>query len=133
VTAITTIRENNGDPNAYIIAPRTEGALDKLKDTTNQPLRPPPSVEDLRRLVSAQVPVNLTQGTASNASDAYVGQYDELLIGVRRRLVIEASKEASDATDSAFRQLQVHIRAYLRADVGVAQPSHFVAIVGIIP
>ena len=89
-------------------------------------------VDGLLKLPTAQVPDNLTQGSSSLASDAYVGQWNQLLIGMRQRLVIEASREASDATDSAFRQLQVHIRAYLRADVAVAQPSAFVVITGIL-
>jgi HK97 family phage major capsid protein len=85
----------------------------------------------MRKLVTAQIPENLTQGTSTDSSEAYVRQWNELLIGMRQRLVIEASREASDATDSAFRQLQVHIRAYLRADVAVAHPAAFVVITGI--
>ncbi len=131
-TAVQTIQAANGDPNAVIYSPRTAGSLDRLKDTTNQPLRPPPSVEGLQRLVTAQIPDNLTQGTSTLASEAYVGQWDELLIGVRRNLVIEASREAADATESAFRNMQVWIRAYLRADVAIAQPSHFVTITGVL-
>jgi len=131
-TAVQTVRAANFEPNAIIYSPRTAGNLDRLKDTTNQPLQPPPSVDGLLKLPTAQVPDNLTQGSSSLASDAYVGQWDQLLIGMRQRLVIEASREASDATDSAFRQLQVHIRAYLRADVAVAQPSAFVVVTGIL-
>lgn len=131
-TAVQTVRANNFEPNAIIYSPRTAGALDRLKDTTNQPLRPPASFDDLRKLVTAQIPENLTQGTATTASEAYVGQWNQLLIGMRQQLVIEASREASDATDSAFRQLQVHIRAYLRADIAVAQPGAFAVITGIL-
>ncbi|MBA2717900.1 MAG: phage major capsid protein [Chloroflexi bacterium] len=131
-TAVQTIQAANGDPNAVIYSPRTAGSLDRLKDTTNQPLRPPPSVDGLRRLVTAQIPENLTQGAATTASEAYVGQWDELLIGVRRNLVIEASREAADTSESAFRNLQVWIRAYLRADIAIAQPSHFVVITGVL-
>ncbi len=131
-TAIQTVQAANGDPTAIIYSPRTSGSLDRLKDTTNQPLRPPPSVEGIRRLVTAQIPENLTQGTSSVASEVYVGQWNELLIGMRQRIIIEASKEASDATDSAFRQLQLHLRAYLRADIAVMQPAHFVVITGVL-
>jgi len=131
-TAIQTVRASSGEPSAIILSPRTAGALDRLKDSTNQPLRPPPSVEGIRTLVTAQVPENLTQGTSSLASEIYVGQWNELIIGMRQRLVIEASKEASDATDSAFRQLQVHLRAYLRADVAILQPTHFNVITGVL-
>ncbi|HUG47981.1 MAG TPA: phage major capsid protein [Candidatus Limnocylindria bacterium] len=132
-TAVQTVQANNFEPNAVIYSPRTAGTLDRLKDTTNQPLRPPPSFEELRKFVTKQIPEDLTHGTATNASEAYVAQWNQLLIGMRQRLRIEASREAADATDSAFRQLQVHIRAYLRADVAVAQPPAFVVVTGIIP
>lgn len=132
-TAIETVRTNNGDPNGIIYAPRVAGSLDRLLDTTNQPLRPPPSVEAMPRYVTAQLPVNLTQGTSTDASDAYVGQWDELLIGVRTSLTIEVSRQASDAASSAFGNLQIFVRAYLRADVQLAQPSHFVVITGLRP
>ncbi len=46
-------------------------------------------------------------------------------------LTIEVSRQATTGGESAFDRLQVHIRAYLRADMGVAQPSHFVVITGI--
>lgn len=131
-TAIQTIQAANGDPNAVIYSPRTAGSLDRLKDTTNQPLRPPPSVEGIRRLVTAQIGDAYTQGTSNLASEIYVGAWPELLFGVRKNLTIEASREASDATDSAFRQMQVHVRAYLRADLVVSQPSHFAVIVGVL-
>ncbi len=130
-TAIQTIRAANGEPTAIIYSPRTAGTLDRLVDTTNQPLRMPPSVENMPQYVTAQIPENLTTGTSTDTSEVYVGQWNELLIGVRRTLTIEASREAADATDSAFRQLQVHLRAYLRADIAVAQPAHFVAITGV--
>lgn len=132
-TALETVRTNNGDPTAIIMAPRVAGSLDRLVDTTNQPLQPPPSVAAMPKLVTAQLPVNLTTGTNTDTSDAYVGQFDELLIGVRTSLTIEVSRQASDATSSAFGNLQIFVRAYLRADVQLAQPSHFVVITGLRP
>ena len=131
-TAVQTIQAANGQPGAIIYSPRTAGVLDRLKDTTNQPLRPPPSFEERAKLPTSQIPENLTHGTATTATEAYVGQWDELLIGVRRELVIEVSRQAADSTDSAWRQLQVFIRAYLRADIALAQPSHFTVITGIL-
>ncbi|MCA1572705.1 MAG: phage major capsid protein [Chloroflexi bacterium] len=131
-TAVQTIRENNQEPNAYIAAPRTIGALDRLKDTTNQPLRPPPSVEDLRAYSSAQVPINLTHGTATTASEIYVADWSDLLIGVRRQITVEVSRQAADGTEGAFTNLQVWVRAYLRADVQLAQPKAFAVITGVL-
>lgn len=132
-TAVQTIQAANGEANAVIYAARTSGTLDRLKDTTNQPLRPPQSFADLDKFVTSQVSITRTQGTANNASDAFVGQWDELLVGVRTQLRIEASRVSTVGGETAFDRLQVHVRAYLRADIGCAQPSHFVNIIGIIP
>ncbi len=131
-TAIQTVRAANFEPNAIIYSPRTAGTLDRLTDSTGQPLQPPPSVEAMPLFVTGQIPENLTAGTATTASEIYVGQWNHLLVGMRQRLVIEASREASDLTDSAFRQLQVHIRAYLRCDVAVSQPGAFAVITGVL-
>jgi HK97 family phage major capsid protein len=132
-TAVQTIREANGEPNAVIFAPRTSGALDRLKDTTNQPLQPPTSYQEMQKLPTSQIPTNLTQGTSNVASEAYLGQFNELLVGVRTNLRIEASRVSTVGGESAFDRLQIHVRAYLRADVALAQPGHFVVITGIIP
>jgi len=132
-TAVQTIREANGSPNAAIVAPRTAGTLDRLVDSTGQPLRAPSSFEELRILTSAQIPVNLTQGTSTDTSEAYVGDWSSLMIGVRRSITIEVSRQSTVGTDSAFDRLQVHVRAYLRADVQLAQPSHFVVMTGLRP
>lgn len=131
-TAIQTVRAANFEPNAMILSPRSAGTLDRLTDSTGQPLRPPPSVEQMPMLVTGQIPDNLTAGTSTTTSEIYVGQWNHLLVGMRQRLVIEASREASDATDSAFRQLQVHIRAYLRCDVAVSRPAAFSVVTGVL-
>ncbi len=130
--AIQTVEAANGEPNAYILSPRTDGTLDRLKDSTGQPLRPPPSLDDLAEYVTSQIPNNLTQGTSSLASEIYVAQWDELLVGMRQNLIVEASREAGDASGGAFTSLQVWIRAYLRADVALAHPAHFVVITGVL-
>lgn len=131
-TAIQQVQSTNFEPTAIIYSPRTAGTLDRLVDSTGQPLQPPPSVEGIRKLVTGQIPGNLTQGTSSLASEVYVGQWDQLVIGMRQQLVIEASREASDATDSAFRQLMVFVRAYVRMDVAVAQPGAFAVVSGVL-
>jgi HK97 family phage major capsid protein len=128
-TAVQTIRVANGEPNAYILSARDAGTLDRLADTTGQPLQPPPSVAELRQLVTNQIPTNLGAGT--NESEIYVGDFSSLLIGVRRSITIEVSRQATTGTDSAFDRLQVHIRAYLRADVQLAVPAHFNVLTGV--
>jgi len=131
-SSVQSIRELNHEPNALIAAPRSIGVLDRLKDTTNQPLRPPPSVEELRFYSSAQVPINLTQGTSTTASEIYVADFQQLLIGMRTQLTVEVSRQAGDATSSAFSNLQLWVRAYLRADIQLADPKAFNVITGVL-
>jgi len=135
-TAIEKILAANGPSQglAAIMAPRTWGVLDRLKEaTTNAPLGAPASFQSLQKLVTNQVPITRTQGSANNASDVFVGDFAQLLIGARTQLVIEVSRQAGDSSGSAFRDMQIWLRAYLRADVGVALPGYFTKIIGIIP
>lgn len=131
-TASRMVRDYNFTPSALVMAPRTWGVLDGLKDTTNQPLRPPASYEELMRLVTSQVPVGLTKGSSSVASECYVGDFKQLAIGMRTQLVLQVSRQAADASSSAFRNLQVWVRCYLRADIQVMQPKAFVLIDGVL-
>jgi HK97 family phage major capsid protein len=102
-----------------ICHPRTPGTLDRLKDTQNNPLRQPESWGRMNKFGTTQVPVNLGAGT--NESEAYVAVWSALYIGMRTDLMVELSREAADSTNSAFRDLQVWLRAYLRADVLVSR------------
>lgn len=131
--AYTKILEANGEPKSAIFAPRTFKAIDQLTATDGQPLTPPMSYQELQKLVTNQVPIDQDHGTATNASCAFVGDFSNLLVGVRTQLRIEVSREASDSTNSAWEDLQVWVRAYLRADIQLAHPDQFCVIEGIIP
>jgi HK97 family phage major capsid protein len=119
-------------PFSAIYSARTAGELDALKDTLNQPMRQPDSVAALRKYVSNQVPNNLTKGTSNASSDAFLGQFDQCMIGMRTGLTMEISRTAADSVSSAFTNTQVWIRAYLRADVQLAHPTAFVVLNGIL-
>ncbi|NLG85329.1 MAG: phage major capsid protein [Firmicutes bacterium] len=127
--AVQAVLEANGIPVAVLYAPRTAGELDRLVDSTGQPLQAPESFRNLKKYPTTQIPTNLTKGTATNASFAVVGDFSQILIGMRTTITIEVSREGGDA----FKNLQVLIRAYLRADVAIARPNHFCIIDGIIP
>lgn len=123
----------NGTPNATIFSPRTWGVLDRLIDGQNQPLNPPMSFQDLMKLPTSQIPNDLTKGSSEDASIAFVGDFNKLMIGVRTNLVLEVSRAASDSENSAWEDLQIWWRAYLRADIQLMHPDHFCIIDGIIP
>lgn len=127
--AVQKIAENNGQAAAVILHPRDMGAIDRLTDTTGQPLTPPESWQALKKLVTSSLPTNLTHGTATNASLALVGDFSNVFLGLRLPLSIQVSREAGDV----FQRGQVLIRARLRADVAVGRPSHLVKLTGIVP
>lgn len=132
-TACEKIFTKNGTPKSVIYAPRTAGTIDRFVDTTNQPLVPPPSFQALQKLITNQIPITSTKGSSNVSSEAYVADFSQLLIGMRTDLVLEITRAAGDSSGSAFRNLQVWLRAYLRADCVLARPEHFVLIDGIIP
>jgi HK97 family phage major capsid protein len=130
--AIAALRSVNATPSATVFSPRTERALSGLVtgitgDKTK--LVPPAAFTALTRLVSNQVSNTLTQGTAANASVAFVGDFSQVAIAVRSGLIIEASRDAG----TAFAQAQVLVRALLRCDIAHLRPTHFARIKGIIP
>lgn len=127
--AVEAVLEANGVANAAIFAPRTWGAIDRLVDGDGLPLQPPPSWVALQKLVSKQVPTTQTHGSANNASSVFVGDFTQLLWGVRTDLRLETSREASDA----FTKGLIYTRAYVRGDVYPARADHFCIVKGIIP
>jgi HK97 family phage major capsid protein len=132
-SGITTLLDNNfNGPFGIIHAARTAGELDNLVDTLGQPMRQPDSVAAAKKFVSNQIPTNLTVGSGTTCSDAFIGQWDQCLIGARQSMVMEISRVAADSTGSAFSNAQVWIRAYLRADVQLAHPLAFNVLSGIL-
>lgn len=123
------VLQANGEPTGIIYAPRTWGQLDRLKDANNQPLTPPSSYSELAKYQTNQVPINL--GTGEDESLAFLANWAQLMVGVRTNLRLEVTRVASDSTNSAFEDLQVWVRAYMRADIQLAQPTHFCVIEGI--
>jgi HK97 family phage major capsid protein len=104
-----------------------------LRASTGIFLPPPPSVEALQRLSTNAVSTTRTQGTSSGvASNAYVGNFHELLFGIRNGLALEISRQAADSTSSAFANRQVFVRVYGRYDVALTHPAAFRVIEGIL-
>jgi HK97 family phage major capsid protein len=121
--AVNAVRANNFEPNAHIVAPRTVTSLRKLKDSQNRYLEAPEGFLPL--LPTKQVPINLTVGTSSDASETYTGQFDQLGIGIRTEFVLEFLRERyADFGQYAF-------IGHLRADVQVFQPGAFAVDTGI--
>jgi HK97 family phage major capsid protein len=131
--AVQKVAENNGEAGAVIMAPRTYYTLDRLKEgTTNAPLRGPDSYENLKKLVTNQIPITDTKGSATTCSKAYVGDFSNLLFAIRNNVTIEASKAGGGSSgNDAFAQMEVLIRAFLRMDIAIVRENHFCRLVGI--
>ena len=110
-----------------VMAPRTRTTLGGLLATDNQPLNPPPLIAGVPMLVTSQMPITQTQGTANNASSIIIGDFTRLLIGVRTGLRIELLKERY------AENMQYAFVAHLRADIAVEQPKAFLKLIGVIP
>ena len=125
VDAVGRLQDQNEDPNGIIYAGRTARNLSKLKDTTNQPLQPPEALSGIPRYSTLQVPVNLTQGTSSLASDIFTGDWSQLLVGVRTRLMVKV-------LDERYSDLgQIGFIAWWRGDTAVARPKAFDVLTGV--
>lgn len=141
VNAITTIQTANYpgaiDELSVIWAPRTAGTFRGLTDTTNQPVRAPADVELLRKFVTTQVPTGGSAGVGASTAygstshtEIYIAPWQYALFGIRQGIEIEASPIASDGSGNGFSKHQVLIKATLRADFGLTQPTFFNVVVG---
>lgn len=131
--AIEAIENANGSARSVAYAPRTKRALAGLKTGISgdqTPLKAPQDFLDLARFSSNQFPVTETQGSATNASTALLGDFSQIAFGLRTGLRIEATRWGDN---NAFSQMEVLIRGYLRVDVAVLRPSHLTKIIGIKP
>lgn len=126
--ALQTVQTANAnDLTAAILHPRTGRAINGFKDTTNQPLQRPKAVEDLPLLSSTQVRIDDLQGSASNASRITLGDFTELMVGVRSELRIDILRERF----AEFHQYA--FIAHLRGDIQTAHDESFCEVVGVIP
>lgn len=122
--------EDNGTPTAIIMAPRTAGELDRLKEaTTNASLAPPPSFQALKKFQTNQLGIAETKGSATTASSAFVGDFTNVVVGMRKQLTIDVSP--TGASDS-FAKVEAMVRAYMRVDVAILRENHFTWISGLL-
>jgi len=91
-------------------------SLDLLKDENNNRLLPPLSYEGTYQKPSYQ---KLSSNQLSNS--AILGDFSKVVIGMRTDLQVDVTDKAGDS----YERLQVWIRCYLRADVGIKRPKAF--------
>jgi HK97 family phage major capsid protein len=119
IDTLYTPRDNNEAPNAMIWPSRLARKYAEFYDTTNQPMRMPPDVEQIQKFVSNQVPSGFAQGTGTTMADLFVGDFRQLLIGQRLDLQIQTLTER-------YAELgQIGIVATWRGDIQLARPRAF--------
>jgi HK97 family phage major capsid protein len=120
VDAIALVRGNNFSPNAILMNARNEAVLAKLVSGISgdkTPLVAPEYYRAVPRYITNQLP---------NA-DAFVGDFNQLMVGLRQNVLLEVSREADDA----FSKDQTMIRATFRADVQLTHVKAFCSLTGI--
>lgn len=115
---IFTVRDRNEEPTAGIWASKLARQYAKAYDSTGQPLAVPAEVDKLAWYTTNQVP-SYTQGTMTTATDLFVGDWSQLLIGQRLNLTIQA------LTERYAENGQIGILAHWRGDVQVARAGAF--------
>lgn len=111
---------NNHTPNARIYNTSAAATLAKLRAVpTGDYLRQPAYLDSITPYTTNQIP---NAGTSPNDTTVFVGDFSQLMIGLRTSFNLEISRTAG----TAFEKLQIWVRAYLRADVQLAHPEAFV-------
>jgi len=122
-------KKNAPDPTAFVSHPRDLETFALLKDTTEQPMRRPPVIEELPFASSSQIDTTRDQGTSLGvASNAYLGAWSELLIGARPNIGVRfqlLQERFADTMDAAF-------LSWVRADVAFAHEASFSRIIGLL-
>jgi len=114
-------------PSAVIAHPRTVVGFGQLADTTNQPLRLPQLLETMRMVTTSQIPVNLTVGTSTDCTEAYVGDFSQFGFFMREQLGIAVLRERFADTG------EIGFVAHVRVDVACMYPQAFALVTGIRP
>lgn len=122
-----TLQADAPTPTAAIMSPRSRVTLAGLLDTTNQPLKAPPLVSDLKLAVTSQIPNNLTVGTSTDCTEIYVGDFSKVIFVMRENPSIQLATELFAGTG------QVAFICHARVDVIVEYPQALSVITGVRP
>jgi HK97 family phage major capsid protein len=120
---------------AWCMSPRDAETFDGLVDSLGQPLRPTPFAAQVKRFHTTSFPIN--GGEGSNQSSMIVGDFSQMVIGMRTTGVTIRVLESGMFVDSAgvtwdaATSLQRLVVAHLRADVAILRPTFFSALTGV--
>ena len=84
----------NEVPNAVLWTPQAAKFYAKVYDTTNQPLKRPPILDQFGFFNTGQIPAAMTQGTSTtNQTDVFAGDWSQLIIGQRLGFTVQTLVE----------------------------------------
>ncbi|ODS53216.1 MAG: hypothetical protein ABS36_14935 [Acidobacteria bacterium SCN 69-37] len=120
IDLVSAVAARNHTANGRLYNTQIAASLAKLRSVpTGEYLRQPAYLDSVTPYVTNQIPM---AGGSPNSTTVFVGDWSQLLIGLRSSFRLEVSRTAG----TAFEKLQIWIRAYLRADVQLAHPDAFV-------
>lgn len=118
------VAEAGHTPNALLMNPATVARLDSISMASLQE-RP----EVLRNIARYHTnKLTKTGGMGEDESTLLIGDFSNLVFGIRAGAQVEISATEGDA----FKKHQVSIKITWRGDVGVLQPSSFAKVTGIL-
>lgn len=122
------VRADNYEPSAMICNPRLVNSLAKLKESSTAAyLTPPPQYNEFSTLSTNQVKINETVGGDSNCESFYMGDWSQMLLGLRTSLQIRPLMERYAETG------EIALMAWFRGDVAVVRSDAFDIVSGIKP
>ena len=122
--AVGVVRAAEFEPNAVVLSHRDFKKYKTAVSTDDeQPLLTLPYLDGIQVYGSGQVPSDVSIGSpaTTNCSEMFVGQWDNLVLGVRSDLMLEVSPDAGDA----FAAHQVWVKLVGRFSVAVLNPTAF--------
>lgn len=121
--SIAAIETANGMPNALIYPPAVKKALAQLKvnSEANHYAPPPSDIDDLMRLTTTKLA----------SSQSIVGDFTQVMIGVRSGIELIASQQVQLSDGSGYEKDQLLVKLRWRGDVQFAHPDHFEKLTGI--
>ena len=116
------VQKANGKPTAWVMNHTTQSELAGLEDSTNQPLRAPEYYSELDAFATGGVPDD--EGAGNDESPVFIGNWSDLLIGIRHDTSIQLNPFLKAGTG------EISFFVHLRADVKLARPASFGRIIG---
>lgn len=117
------VAEDAHNVNGIMMNPLTIAAVDEIGLTSLR--ERPEALREIPRFVTNKL--TATGGTGQDESTVLVGDFSQLLVGIRSDATIETTTEGGDT----FHKHQVGVKITWRGDIAVAQPKAFCAVSGI--